>query len=121
MVEFFAYAHKFRNANGTPKQFRDAYGAYNPTEDKSFRSAWIHHQRNKHHWQAWVCIGDFGKCKPVPMPRKYVREMIGDWIGAGRSYSGEADPVGWYKKNKHKMVIHPETSILIAKELARLF
>ncbi len=119
-IEFFAYARKFRNEDGSPKKFRDNDGSYNPNWDIDFAQAWIHHQRNKHHWQAWVSIGDYGELMVVPMPKKYIREMIGDWIGAGISYSGIADPIEWYQKTKDKMVLHNKTTPLIETLLNEL-
>jgi len=44
----------------------------------------------------------------LPMPEKYIRELIADWLGAGRAY-GNPDILDWYNKNKHNQVIHPET------------
>lgn len=52
--------------------------------------AWFHHRgRNKHHMEYWTDRYDTGtSC--VPMPYKYVTELICDWLGAGRAYMGAA-------------------------------
>ena len=55
--------------------------------------SWMHHKgRNKHHFEYWI---DYGiNCdtiiKGVPMPRRYVAEMIMDRISASRVYLGDA-------------------------------
>jgi len=113
-IEWGAYVRQFFNSDGTDRKVRDSTGAYDPAkQEEEFRIAWTHHERLKHHWQAWVCIGDRGTLEPIPIPEVYVREMIADWIGAGIAYSGKANPIGWYEANKDKMIFHPQTTILI--------
>lgn len=51
-----------------------------------------------------------------PMPDLYRREMLADWRGAGLAL-GFPDTLGWYSKNRDKMVLHPETREWIEKEL----
>jgi len=38
-----------------------------------------------------------------------IREMVADWLGAGRAITGEWEAVAWYGKNKDRMMLHPET------------
>jgi len=110
MIEFIPYARQFRNRDGSKRNVRNKDGSYDPAEQAvEFRRAWLHHQRNKHHWQAWCVIGDGGKLDALPMPEKYVREMIADWIGAGMAYNNRSDPRPWWEGNKGKMVLHKET------------
>ncbi len=74
-----------------------------------FDAAWLHHQhRNPHHWQHWLLREDDGPTKALRMPQGLVREMVADWMGAGRAITGEWDVAGWYAKNAEKMVLHPE-------------
>ncbi len=123
-IEFFPYARTFYNSDGTKKDLRRKDGGYDPNNTKEvseFSYAWIHHQKNKHHWQAWISIGDFGNLKPVKIPEKYIREMIADWIGAGLSYSGENNPVLWYNKNKETMILHEESRNRIEELLRENF
>ena len=90
---------------------RDPVGYYKPTDtgDKAFDLAWLHHQKvNDHHWQWWVLPEDNGGIKVLPMSHDARAEMVCDWIGAGRA-QGTPDTVGWYKKHKDKMMLHPET------------
>ena len=62
-------------------------------EDTGMSKSWMHHKgRNKHHFEYWI---DYGiNCgtiiKGVPMPRRYVAEMIMDRISASRVYLGDA-------------------------------
>lgn len=108
--EWFPYVRQFRNPDGTKRDVRNPDGSYDPAAQPiPFQRAWIHHQRNKHHFQAWISIGDDGKLSPVPIPETYLREMIADWIGAGIAYSNRENPYPWYLGNKSKMVLHPET------------
>lgn len=56
--------------------------------------------------------------KVLPMPEKYAREMVADWSGAGRALGHGNDVVPWYRKNKDKMQLHPDTRVLV-EELVR--
>ncbi len=74
-----------------------------------FEHAWLLHQkRNPHHHQWWLLPQDDGDMKALPMPDRYRREMIADWIGAGLA-QGKPDTAAWYEKNKAKMRLHPDT------------
>ena len=49
--------------------------------------AWLHHQNsNPHHWEYWIRRPTR---EPLAMPEWAVREMVADWMAAGKSYSGE--------------------------------
>lgn len=77
---------------------------------EAFDYAWLHHQkRNKHHWQYWVLTNDTEGVRALFMPDRYRREMLADWKGAGRAINGVEDALGWYRKNRDKMTLHPET------------
>ncbi len=77
-------------------------------EDIGYSSAWLHHKgRNRHHYEYWVDYSTQsieGGMAPVPMPRKYVAEMLMDRIAASKTYRGSAykdsDPLAYYKKCK---------------------
>ena len=108
--EWSPYVRNFFNPDGSQRSVRDTSGAYDPNSHSlDFKYAWLSHQRNKHHWQAWVSIGDEGNLQPMRMPEKYVREMISDWIGAGKAQRKDNSPFDWWEKNKEKMILHPET------------
>lgn len=79
--------------------------------------AWLHHKgRNKHHLEYWT---DFYRDCPlmirgVPIPRRYVAEMIADRISASRVYLGEeytnASPLQYYLGSEPRMwFVHERT------------
>ena len=116
--EFFPYVNNFYNSDGTKKSVRDSTGAYDTNkQSQEFKLAWINHQRNKHHWQAWCNIGDRGIITSVDIPEKYIREMISDWCGAGMSYAGVSTPSVWYSKNKNSIVMTKKSKTLLEKIL----
>ena len=123
--EFIPYARFFY---GVKKNPRDKTGYYKPfdTGNMPFEVAWASHiHRNKHHWQWWVRCNDDGGIAVLPMPNKYAREMICDWVGAGKTQGffpkGEdkySETRQWYQKNKHKMQLNKETRKLVTITLA---
>lgn len=81
---------------------------------EAFDRAWLHHQHaNPHHWQHWVLREDSGATKALPMPVPFVREMVADWMGAGRAITGRWEVAEWYAKNRDKMVLHPATRAFV--------
>lgn len=77
--------------------------------NEHFDAAWLHHQhRNPHHHQHWVLREDDGEMKVLRMPDKLVREMVADWMGAGRAITGRWEVAEWYVKNSEKMVLHSD-------------
>ena len=99
--EFFAYARYFY-PGGSPNDSK--HGA-------DFDVAWNHHQKhNKHHWQYWVLINDSSKpqIRALPMPERYILEMVADWRGAGRAY-GKNDTIVWYLNHHDDQIMHPDT------------
>lgn len=101
--EFIPYARHF-------------YGNHSDT-DKMFDKAWLLHiHRNPHHWQFWILRKDDGGIKLLEMPYNYVREMVCDWVGAGKAlgrHSPSTNPLRevkkWYKEHKKKMQLHSKT------------
>lgn len=74
-------------------------------EADAWRAAFKHHwQNNPHHWEYWV-----REIGPVFMPEEYVREMVADWMGAGRAYTGRWEVKEWYEQNKERIKLHPGT------------
>jgi len=88
-----------------------------------FERAWNGHQKlNKHHWQYWVRLGDDGTTLCLAMPDRHRREMVADWMGAGRAYVkgwNRAEPLAWYEQNKHKMQLHTDTLVWVERQLRR--
>lgn len=97
-----------------------------------FMRCWIHHQNsNPHHWEYWIprtghsrCDPPFKDNTPVPMPEWAVREMVADWLGAGRAYEGKwvdwMEGWTWLEKNRHKMRFHSETSRMVDKVISEV-
>lgn len=82
-----------------------------------FASAWLNHiHENKHHWQHWLFPdgytpkGSRVENGAVLMPLNYVQEMIADWMGAGRTYTGSWDMKDWLWENIPKIRVHSETA-----------
>lgn len=83
-----------------------------------FDFAWNHHQKaNKHHFQHWLLIADDSSIRPIPIPERYAREMVADWLGAGRAKTGSWDIQSWIQKNGPGMKFHLETAKLVGKIL----
>lgn len=85
--------------------------------EKDAKVGWVHHQnRNRHHWEYWI---DRSTGVPQPMPERFVREMVADWIGASRAYNGRWPSFRnwaeweWYQGNKGRMKLHDATRILL--------
>lgn len=124
-------------------------GASQYTESPEFAHAWMLHQhRNEHHWQFWLNAGkknisdtrvfvwDRGEASGIlndghvfkwtdeitvrgPMSENATREMVADWVGAGRAL-GFNDPKGWYEKNKEHILLHPITRLRVERLLDSL-
>ena len=108
--EWFPYAHTFYAKDGS-KQY---------CEGPTFAQAWNHHQkRNKHHYQYWMITWDRGNTEPLPMQKKYILEMVADWMGAGRAITGKWETSEWYNKNKGNIKLHPKTRIVVEHLLAK--
>jgi len=88
---------------------------------ESFNRAWNHHLKwNKHHWQYWVLILDDGGSICLPIPEKYIREMVADWLGASRAIAeGEGIEwtpnrlTDWYNQRRATMKLEHTTRIRV--------
>lgn len=87
-----------------------------------FDGAWLHHIRNNpHHWQYWLIPGGHGNVNlAVEMPDVYAAEMVADWMGSGKAYTGSWDMTVWLKKNIRKVHIHRKTREFVYSLLSRL-
>jgi phage-related protein len=93
--EFFSYAKKFF--------YRGEKTADN---ELKWKYAWLHHQRkNKHHWEYWVV--DPNNKQALPMPRKYLIEMVCDWRSFSRKWGRKVKPATL--DLTEKIVLHPDT------------
>jgi hypothetical protein len=96
---------------------RSFYGPRRTAEVKSdFDRAWLHHQhKNPHHWQSWILREDNGNVKTLEIPEHFVREMVADWMGAGRAITGKWEVGEWYAKNREKIQLHPSSRALVER------
>lgn len=115
--EWFPYVEAFYGKHPVERRNDGGYDATQVSD--AFDYAWLSHQRNKHHWQAWTLVRDDGSIKTLRMPAQYRWEMLADWMGAGMAIKGHGlDKVWeetflWYQANRDKMVLHPETRGLV--------
>lgn len=97
-------------------------------EEKGYSAAWLHHKgRNKHHYEYWVDYSvkeGTGQMVPVPMPDRYIAEMIMDRIAASKVYLGEkytdASPLEYYYFGTDKAPMHPYTREVLLRMLTML-
>ena len=87
-----------------------------------YSAAWLHHKgRNRHHWEYWTDFGKNGEVIVNRIPRKYVIEMVCDWIGAGKAYNKESwtqrEPLKYYNKVRNGRHFHPDTEAELLKYL----
>lgn len=47
------------------------------------------------------------------MPDGLAREMVADWMGAGRAITGNKNIESWYKSNRGRQEIHIRTRTLV--------
>ena len=91
-------------------------------ESKGCSDAWLHHKtHNKHHREYWTDNYDSGTAS-ICMPSKYAKEMLCDFLGAGRAYMGkdftyQKEWDWWNNKLKEGIAIHPETAYFITAAL----
>ena len=81
-----------------------------------YSQTFLHHRGlNPHHYEYWIHSLDDGGV-PARMPKKYVLELICDYLAAAKTYG--ADPrkeyIWWAKQQSH-MKIHKETKDYITE------
>ena len=107
----------------TPTEFRNGakyfQGTRSPNaaerEDKGYSEAWMHHKgRNRHHYEYWQDVNLVsGVYEPVPMPRKYLVEMVMDRRAASMIYKGKAYTAAsayeYFIRSHEREWMHPQT------------
>lgn len=84
-------------------------------EDKGFSEAWMHHKgRNRHHYEYWTDMNPKTRAyEPVPMPRRYLAEMVADRLAACKVYEGAAyspaSPLAYLMRSREKDLMNPKT------------
>ena len=84
-------------------------------EAVGYSSAWLHHKgRNRHHWEYWTDLDMKTKAyAPVPMPQKYLAEMVADRIAACKTYQGpaytDASALAYFERSNEAHLMHADT------------
>lgn len=85
-------------------------------EDKGYSDAWMHHKgRNRHHYEYWTDMNmQTRQYEPVPMPRKYLIEMVMDRRAACKVYQGDqytdGSALAYFTGSIEKQRMHPKTA-----------
>jgi len=104
-AEYQAYRRKFRPIDGE-----------DPLPDLEWDRALLHHYNtNQHHPEHWRIDN-----RLIPIPDKFVKEMVADWLGATRALRGTWDLSGFLNSRFKDFQFHAETEAKIKKELERL-
>lgn len=107
----------------TPTEFCNGVKFYQGTrspniaerEAKGYSESWMHHKgRNRHHYEYWTDMNLETKTyEPVPMPRKYLAEMVMDRRAACMTYQGKNYQPGsaltYFDASRDKWLMHPQT------------
>lgn len=105
-TEFLAGVRYYQGTRSPNARERELFG-YSP--------AWMHHKgRNKHHFEYWTdLIPGTKQYGPVPMPNRYLAEMVMDRIAACKTYQGDAytdaSPLAYLERARDSSSMHPET------------
>ena len=84
-------------------------------EDKGYSEAWMHHKgRNRHHYEDWTDMNRQTRSyESVPMPKRYLAEMVMDRIAACKTYEGKAytpaSALNYFLKSRERELMHPKT------------
>lgn len=104
-TEFWESIHYYQGTSSPIDACKKANG---------YSMAWFHHRgRNPHHYEMWIDNFDNGGVA-IEMPKKYVYEMICDYIGAAKAYMGKdfswKGEYEWWKNKKSNAKMHPKTA-----------
>lgn len=103
--EFFPYAKKFFYQG--EKSLKD---------EMNWKYAWLNHQHhNKHHWEYWVI--DPSNNQALPMPRKYLIEMVCDWRSFSRKWGRKVKPSTLDLTDK--IILHADTKMELEEIMKR--
>ncbi len=84
-------------------------------EQKGYSEAWMHHKgRNRHHYEYWTDMNlQTKQYEALPMPRKYLVEMVMDRRAACMTYQGKAytdrAALEYFRKSMERNRMHPQT------------
>lgn len=96
-------------------------------EDIGYSSAWLHHKgRNKHHYEYWIDYSYMAEkgIVPVPMPDKYIAEMMMDRIAASKVYKKDeytdSSPLEYFLAGRDPAPMHEYTRDKLQEMLTML-
>lgn len=105
-------------------------GTRSPTEDErrelGYSRAWMHHKgRNRHHWEYWTDYDvQAQRYVAMPMPRRYLAEMLCDRMAASKIYKGaaytDASPLEYLMHGKMRDSMNPQTQAVLERFLTQL-
>ena len=84
-------------------------------EEKGYSEAWMHHKgRNRHHYEYWTDMSrESGRYEAIPMPRRYLVEMVMDRRAACMTYLGDkyhsGTPLEYLERSRERNLMHPQT------------
>ena len=84
-------------------------------DDKGYSEAWMHHKgRNRHHYEYWTDMNRTTRVyEPIPMPRKYLAEMVMDRRAACKVYEGKkyhpSSALEYFMRSRERELMHPKT------------
>ena len=105
-VEFMVGAKYYQGTRSPNSEERRLFG---------YSKAWMHHKgRNRHHFEYWTDLNrETRRYDAVPMPRKYLVEMVMDRRAACMTYEGKNYSSGselrYLEKSIEKELLHPQT------------
>jgi len=119
LKEFRAYADYFHtglgvkykpeNSDFTMQEIIDAEIRVHKRYKDEFKKAWQHHKdNNKHHWNYWYE-------RKLPMPYKYIKQMICDWKATGVKFGDTARD--YYTNNYDKIKLDGKARRILNYEL----
>ena len=116
--EFFPYMNYFGK---DITKGRSKTGYYKPadTHDNNSEYAFFKHIcRNQHHWQYYVMPIEKDEYRIIEIPLKYRKEMLADWLGAGKAQRSRGI-VAWWEENNHKLMLGPQTRKWFENEIEK--
>ena len=75
----------------------------------------MHHKGpNRHHYEYWTDMSkETGRYESIPMPRRFLVEMVMDRRAACKVYEGEnytpASALNYLERSRERLLMHPQT------------
>lgn len=105
---------------GALKYWNDTKSSLQYEKDlNGYSTTFLHHRgRNPHHYEYWIHSLDEGGI-PIEIPRKYVLELICDYLAACKTYGGNPrNEIDWWIKISPKIKMHERTKFYIHRVFA---